>query len=55
MENNEMLNLIASIALLILEIAGCSILLLLNGAKSAEKIKKYKQQEEGDDNNGKTI
>lgn len=55
MKNNEILNLIVSIILLILEIVGCSILLLLNGAKSAEKVKKYKQQEEGDDSNGKTI
>ena len=55
MKNNEMLNLIVSITLLILEIIGCSILFLLNEAKSAEKIKKYKQQEEGDDDNGKTF
>lgn len=55
MKNNEIFNLIVSIALLILEIVGCSILLLLNEAKSAEKAKKYKQQKEGDDNNGKTI
>lgn len=55
MKNNEMLNLIVSTTLLILEIAGCGILFLLNVAKSTERVKKYKQQEKGDDNNGKTI
>ena len=33
MKNNEILNLIVSIILLILEIVGCSILLLFNGAR----------------------
>lgn len=55
MENNEILNTIVSIVLLILEIAGCLVLFTLTEAKSAERVKKYKQQEEGDDNNGKTI